>query len=86
MTIARAHSVDTVEPRWSHCITCFVRRALLLGEGPNDRKSYLQNRSQDLAQAFAVSVGGYSVQVSYILRAFREGHGSVFLPRSFVRL
>jgi hypothetical protein len=38
MTIARAHLVDHSESRWYHCITRCVRRAFLLGEGPNDRE------------------------------------------------
>jgi len=37
MTIARAHLVDPAVTRWCHCVTRCVRRAFLLGEGPNDR-------------------------------------------------
>jgi hypothetical protein len=33
----------------------------LLGEGENDRKSFIENRLQELAGIFAISVGGYSV-------------------------
>jgi len=45
MTIARAHLVDPAVTRWYHCITRCVRRAFMLGEGPNDRKVWiLSNR------------------------------------------
>ncbi len=37
MTIARAHLIDPAVTRWYHCVTRCVRRAFLLGEGPNDR-------------------------------------------------
>jgi hypothetical protein len=33
----------------------------LLGEGPNDRKVWIESRLQELAEIFAVSVGGFSV-------------------------
>jgi hypothetical protein len=61
MTIARAHLVDYRESRWYHCISRCVRRAFLLGEGANDRKAFIENRLQELADIFAISVGGYSV-------------------------
>ncbi len=47
MTIARAHLVDPAVSRWYHCITRCVRRAFLLGEGPNDRKA--RQRLQSLS-------------------------------------
>jgi len=34
MTIARAHQVVPSVTRWHHCVTRCVRRAFLLGEGP----------------------------------------------------
>jgi hypothetical protein len=61
MTIARAHLVDPAVSRWYHCVTRCVRRAFLLGEGPNDRKLWIENRLRDLAEILAVSVGGFSV-------------------------
>ncbi len=39
--IARAKIVDPSVTRWHHCVTRCVRRAFLLGEGPNDRKTQL---------------------------------------------
>ena len=38
MAIARSQLIDTTVARWYHCISRCVRRAFLLGEGPNDRK------------------------------------------------
>jgi putative transposase len=57
MTIARAQLVDTSLARWYHCITRCVRRAFLLGEGDHNRKKWLE----ELAEIFAVAVGGFSV-------------------------
>jgi hypothetical protein len=47
--------------RWYHCITRCVRRAFLLGEGDLNRKEWLENRLEELADIFAVAVGGFSV-------------------------
>ncbi len=61
MTIARAHLVDPSVTRWYHCVTRCVRRALLLGEGTYNRKDWIEHRLQELAEIFAVAVGGFSV-------------------------
>jgi hypothetical protein len=61
MTIARAQLVDTSLTRWYHCITRRVRRAFLLGEGDHNRQEWLENRLQELAEIFAVAVGGFSL-------------------------
>ncbi len=61
MTMARAHLVDPAVTRWYHCITRFVRRAFLLGEGTHDRKAWIENRLQELAQVFSIAVAGFSV-------------------------
>ena len=61
MTIARAHLIDPTVTRWYHCVTRCVRRAFLLGEGPDDRKVWIDNRLRELAQIFSVAVGGFSV-------------------------
>ncbi len=47
--------------RWYHCITRCVRRAFLLGEGISDRRQWLENRIEELAQIFAIGVGGFSM-------------------------
>jgi hypothetical protein len=49
MTMARAHLVDPSVTRWYHCVTRCVRRAFLLGEGPVDRKEWIERRLQELA-------------------------------------
>jgi REP element-mobilizing transposase RayT len=61
MAIARAHLVDVSVTRWYHCITRCVRRALLLGEGPTNRKAWIECRLEELSEIFAVSVAGFSV-------------------------
>jgi REP element-mobilizing transposase RayT len=66
MAIARAHLVNPALARWYHCITRCVRRAFLLGEGQNDRKSWIEQRLEYLAQIFAVAVGGFAVMDSHI--------------------
>src|SRR5262249_35736568 len=61
MTMARAHLVDPSVSRWYHCVTRCVRRAFLLGEGPTDRKLWIEGRLRELAEIFAISVAGFSV-------------------------
>jgi REP element-mobilizing transposase RayT len=61
MAIARAHRVDFSVTRWYHCITRCVRRAFLLGEGEGDRKQWINDRIEELAQIFSINVGGFSV-------------------------
>ncbi len=61
MTLARAHLVDPSVTRWYHCVTRCVRRALLLAEGTCNRKDWIEKRLEELAQIFAISVGGFSV-------------------------
>ncbi len=60
MTMARAHLVDVSVTRWYHCVTRCVRRALLLGEAPWNRKHWIERRLQELAEIFAVAVGRVS--------------------------
>jgi REP element-mobilizing transposase RayT len=66
MTIARAQLVDTSLTRWYHCVTRCVRRAFLLGEGGNNRKEWIENRLEELAEIFAVAVGGFSVMDNHL--------------------
>jgi REP element-mobilizing transposase RayT len=66
MAIARAHLVDVSITRWYHCITRCVRRAFLLGQEPHNRKAWIEHRLQELAEIFAVSVGGFSVMDNHL--------------------
>ena len=66
MTIARAHLVDPSVTRWYHCVTCCVRRALLLGEGMHDRKSWIEHRLEELAEIFAVAGAGFAILANYL--------------------
>jgi REP element-mobilizing transposase RayT len=61
MATARARLVDATVTRWYHCISRCVRRAFLLNDGPTDRKAWIENRLQTLAEVFAVTVGGFSI-------------------------
>ena len=61
MAIARAKLVDVSVARWYHCISRCVRKAFLLGEGDDDRGEWLENRLEELADIFAVAVGGFSM-------------------------
>jgi putative transposase len=61
MAIARAKLVDVSVARWYHCISRCVRTAFLLGEGDDDRREWLENRLEELADIFAVAVGGFSM-------------------------
>jgi REP element-mobilizing transposase RayT len=61
MTIARSHLVDAARTRWYHGVTRCVRRVFLLGEGKNDRKSWIENRLRELPEIFAVAVAGFAI-------------------------
>ena len=61
MAIARAQLVDVALTHWYHCVTRCVRRAFLLGEGDHNRREWLENRLEELADIFAVAVGGFAV-------------------------
>jgi REP element-mobilizing transposase RayT len=66
VTIARAHLIDPSVTRWYHCITRCVRRAFLLGEGPHDRKLWIDRRLHELAEIFSISVAGFSVMDNHM--------------------
>ena len=61
MTVARSQWVDLDLTPYYHCISRCVRRAFLCGEGNEHRKDWIENRLEELATIFAVSVCGYSV-------------------------
>ena len=66
LTIARAHLVDAAVTRWYHCITRYVRRAFLLGEGTSDRKLWIDRRLRELAEIFSIAVGGFAVMDNHL--------------------
>ena len=66
MTIARRQLIDTSVTRWYHCMTRCVRQALLLGEGTFNRKEWIEDRIEELAQIFAMGVGGFSVMDNHL--------------------
>jgi putative transposase len=66
MAIARAQLVDVSLTRWYHCMTRCVRRAFLLGEAGHNRKEWLEDRLEELAGIFAVTVGGFSVMNNHL--------------------
>jgi hypothetical protein len=61
MTIARRQLIDVSITRWYHCISRCVRGALLLRDGASDRKEWIEDRIEKLAQIFALGMGGFSV-------------------------
>ena len=66
MTIARRELIDVSLTRWYHCATRCVRRAFLLGDGLLNRKQWVEDRIEELAGAFAVGVGGFSVMDNHL--------------------
>lgn len=66
MTMARSRLVDPSVTRWYHCVTRCVRRAFLLGDEKYNRKEWIENRLEELADCFAVAVGGFSVMNNHL--------------------
>ena len=66
MTMARSQLVDPSVTRWYHCMTKCVRGADLLANACEDRKAWIEQRLQKLAQIFAVGVGGFSVMDNHL--------------------
>ena len=61
MTIARRQLIDVSVARWYHCMSRCVRGASLLRSESSDHKAWLEDRIEELAQNFALGVGGFSV-------------------------
>ena len=61
MTVARSQLVDLEVTPYYHCISRCVRRARLCGEGFEHRKQWIEDRLEELAGIFAISVAGYSI-------------------------
>ena len=58
--------VDASLTRWYHCLTPCVHRAFLLGEGEFNRKEWLDKRLEELADIFAIGIGGFSVMDNHL--------------------
>ena len=61
MTIPRSLLVDVAVTPWYHVISKTVRGAFLLAEGESDRKQWIEDRLQELANLFAIEVAGFAV-------------------------
>ena len=66
MAIARYQQIDISVARWYHCMSRCVRGAFLLTNGSFNRKEWLEDRVQELAEIFAVGVGGFSVMENHL--------------------
>ena len=66
MTVARSQLVDTNVTPWYHVISGTVRGTLLLGEGGESRKQWIENRLEELTSIFAIEVAGFAVLDSHL--------------------
>ena len=66
MATARASLVVVDVTRWYHCISRCVRRAFLLADGSFDRRAWIETRLEELAQIFAVAVGGFTIMDNHL--------------------
>jgi len=87
MAIARMRPINASVARWYHCVSRCVRRAFLLEEGATDRKAWIESRIEELAQIFAVAVGGFAVMTNHLqLDSSREGMLAGFSLGSYLLL
>ena len=72
MAIARAHLVNPALARWYHCpVHALCAARVPAGGGSGQCKVWIGERLQELAQIFAVAVGGFAVmdnQLHLLLR------------------
>ena len=52
--------------RWYHCVTRCVRARFCSAKARDDRKLWIERRLQELADIFAVAVGGFSVMDNHL--------------------
>jgi hypothetical protein len=76
MTMARSRLVDPSVTRRDHFLTRCVRGADLRAKVPEDREAWIEQRLQELAQIFAVGVGGFSVMDNH-LHVWRFARSSI---------
>jgi len=65
MTAPRSQIVNLEETRYFHCISRCVRGARLCGSECEHRKEWLENRVEELAGIFAMSIGSFAVLDSH---------------------
>ena len=67
MTTARKELVDVNVTPWYHCISRCVRQAFILSdELGNDRKQWIEDRLELLADSFAIGVAGFAVMDNHL--------------------
>lgn len=66
MPIPRRTVVNRDEPGFYHCISRCVRRAYLCGGEYEHRRRWIQDRLHELADTFAIDVGGYAVMSNHL--------------------
>ena len=54
--------IDVSVARWYHCISSSLRGASLLFDAPSGRKGWIESHIEELAQIFALGVGGFSMK------------------------
>lgn len=66
MTVPRSQIVDLAVTPYYHCISRCVRQAFLCRDGNQNRKDWLENRLEELASIFALSVCGFSAMDNHL--------------------
>ncbi len=61
MTVARKNLVDINVTRFYHCISQCVRQAMLCGKGYEHRKQWIEDRIEELSQAFAIAICSFAI-------------------------
>uniref|UniRef100_UPI0013EC6D16 hypothetical protein n=1 Tax=Paludisphaera rhizosphaerae TaxID=2711216 RepID=UPI0013EC6D16 len=66
MATLRSKLVDESVTPWYHCVSRFVRRARLCGDGASHRKDWIVHRLRELVGIFAVDCAGFAVMDNYL--------------------
>jgi REP element-mobilizing transposase RayT len=66
MTVARGKLVDESITSWYHCSSRCVRKLLLMGEGFEHRKQWIEDRLQTLAEITSVQCAGFAVMDNHL--------------------
>ncbi len=76
MPAPRSTIVDEAVTPWYHCISRFVRRAFLCGQGYEYRKEWIENRLKELVGMFAAELAGFAVMDNHLHLLVRLDEGS----------